>query len=133
LTGRLALDFLAALADRGYFNGEQVLACEKTGVLPCIPTTDTSRAANRGLFTRHYFIYDAKNDHYTCPAGQQLTKSRRRPTRQDGMDDYRHLTACFTCQLRQKCTPDSSRGSAAGSTRECWTRCRCAWTECLRR
>jgi hypothetical protein len=28
---------LTALADRGYFNGEQLLACEGTGVLPCIP------------------------------------------------------------------------------------------------
>ena len=30
---------LTALADRGYFNGEQVLACEGTGILPCIPKT----------------------------------------------------------------------------------------------
>ncbi|SFK87599.1 Transposase DDE domain-containing protein [Methylocapsa palsarum] len=28
---------ITALADRGYFNGEQVLACEGTGILPCIP------------------------------------------------------------------------------------------------
>ena len=33
---------ITALADRGYFNGEQVLACEGTGVLPCIPKTVTS-------------------------------------------------------------------------------------------
>src|SRR5271167_772099 len=51
---------LTALADRGYFNGEQVLACEGTGVLPCVPKTDTSSAAQRGFFTRHDFIYDAE-------------------------------------------------------------------------
>ncbi len=97
---------LTALADRGYFSGEQVLACEGTGVLPCIPKTDTSGAVKRGFFTRQDFIYDAGNDRYTCPAGQQLTKSRRRPTRQDDMDEYRHLTACFSCPLKPKCTPD---------------------------
>jgi len=97
---------ITALADRGYFNGEQVLACEGTGVLPCVPRTDTSSAAQRGFFTRHHFIYDAEKDHYTCPAGQQLTKSRRRPTRKDDMDEYRHLTACFTCPLKSQCTPD---------------------------
>jgi transposase len=97
---------LTALADRGYFNGEQVLACEGTGVLPCVPRTDTSSAAQRGFFTRHDFIYDAEKDHYTCPAGQQLTRSRRRPTRRDDMDEYRHLTACFTCPLKSQCTPD---------------------------
>lgn len=41
---------LTALADRGYFNGEQVLACEGTGVLPCIPKT--LWPGERGLFTR---------------------------------------------------------------------------------
>ena len=30
---------ITALADRGYFNGDQVLACENTGVLPCVPKT----------------------------------------------------------------------------------------------
>lgn len=99
-------DDLTALADRGYFNGEQVLACEGTGLLPCVPRTDTSSAAQRGFFTRHDFVYDAKNDHYTCPAGHQLTKSRRRPSRKDDMDEYRHLTACFTCPLKSRCTPD---------------------------
>jgi transposase len=97
---------ITALADRGYFNGEQVLACEGTGVLPCIPRTNTSSAAQRGFFTRHDFIYDAEKDHYTCPAGQQLTKSRRRPSRKDDMDEYRHLTACFSCPLKSQCTPD---------------------------
>jgi hypothetical protein len=97
---------ITALADRGYFNGEQVLACEGTGVLPCVPKTDTSSAAQRGVFTRHDFVFDAKNDHYTCPAGQKLTRSRRRPSRQDDMDEYRHLTACFTCALKPKCTPN---------------------------
>ena len=85
---------------------EQVLACEGTGVLPCVPKTDTSSAAQRGFFTRHDFVFDAQNDHYVCPAGQKLTRSRPRPNRQDDMDEYRHLTACFTCALKPKCTPD---------------------------
>jgi transposase len=97
---------ITALADRGYFNGEQVLACEGTGVLPSIPKTDTSTAAQRGFFTRHHFIYDAPNDHYTCPAGQKLTKGLGRSDRKDDIDHYRHLTACFTCPLRPNCTPD---------------------------
>ena len=97
---------ITALADRGYFNGEQVLACEGTGVLPCIPKTDTSSSARRGLFTRHDFIFDAGRDHYTCPAGEKLTRSRQRPDRSDDMEEYRHLTACFTCALKPRCTPD---------------------------
>jgi hypothetical protein len=33
---------ITVLADRGYFSGNQVLACENTGVLPCVPKTLTS-------------------------------------------------------------------------------------------
>ena len=93
-----------ALADRGYFNGEQVLACEGTGILPCIPKTVWT--SEGGFFSRHDFTYDAEKDHYICPAGQTLTKGLVRSDRKDDIDHYRHLTACFTCALKPKCTPD---------------------------
>ncbi len=95
---------ITALADRGYFNGEQVLACEGTGVLACVPKTVWP--GERGLFTRQDFVFDAQNDHYTCPAGERLTKGATRSDRKDDIDIYRHLTACFTCPLKPRCTPD---------------------------
>jgi BMFP domain-containing protein YqiC len=82
------------LADRGYYNGEEVLACEGTGVLPYVAKTQTSGNAKRGLFTVQDFIYDAENDRYTCPAGEFLTKGKIRSDRRDDMDHYRNLTAC---------------------------------------
>ena len=100
---------ITALADRGYFNGEQVLACEGTGILPCVPKTETSSRTKRGFFTRHDFIFDAQADHYVCPAGAQLTRSNPRPDRKDEFDEYRHLSACFTCALKPRCTPDKLR------------------------
>jgi len=57
---------VTVLADRGYYNGEEVLACEGRGVLPYVPKTQTSGNAKRGLFTVRDFIYDAENDRYTC-------------------------------------------------------------------
>ena len=97
---------ITALADRGYFNGDQALACENIGVLPCVPKTLTSGNAKRGLFTGQDFIYDAEKDHYTCPAGEHLTRGFVRSDRRGDIDQYRHLTACFTCPLKPKCTPD---------------------------
>ena len=32
---------ITALADRGYYKDEEVLALEGTGVLPCVPKTQT--------------------------------------------------------------------------------------------
>ena len=64
---------VTALADRGYFSGDQVLSCEGTGVAPIVPKTLTSSGTKRGFFTRQDFIYDAEHDHYT--------KSRCTPTK----------------------------------------------------
>jgi len=90
---------VTVLADRGYYNGEEVLACEGKGVLPYVPKTQTSGNAKRGLFTVRDFIYDAENDRYTCPAGEFLTRGKARSDRRDDMDHYRNLTACLTCVL----------------------------------
>jgi transposase len=98
---------LTVLADRGYLNGDQVLDCEGTGVLPCVPKTLTSGNAKRGLFTGQDFVYDAGKDHYTCPAGHHLTKGIPRSERRDEIDHYRNLTACHTCALKPRCTADT--------------------------
>jgi transposase len=97
---------VTVLADRGYDNGDEVLACEGTGILPVIPKTQTSGNTKRGLFTVADFIYDAGNDRYTCPAGEHLTRGKVRSDRRDNIDHYRNLTACLTCALKPRCTPD---------------------------
>jgi transposase len=108
--GRKALEAIeyeevTVLADRGYYSGEEVLACEGTGVLPRVPKTLTSGNDKRGLFTIRDFVYDPENDHYTCPAGERLTKGKARSDRQDNIDQYRNLTACSICALKRRCTP----------------------------
>src|SRR6201987_2815049 len=100
---------ITALADRGYFNGDQVLSCEGTGVAPIVPKTLTSSGAKRGFFTRQDFIYNAEYDHDTCPAGAKLTKANRRADHTEDFDFYRTLSACFTCPLRPRCTPTKLR------------------------
>jgi len=100
---------VTALADRGYFSGDQVLSCEGTGVAPIVPKVLTSSGTKRGLFARQDFIYDAEHDHYTCPAGAKLTKIHRRADHTEDFDRYRHLSACFICPLRPQCTPTKRR------------------------
>lgn len=97
---------VTVLADRGYYSGDQILACEGTGILPCVPKTQTSGNTARGLFIGQDFIYDPHADHYTCPAGQHLTKGSARSVRREEMDHYRHLTACPTCIQKPFCTTD---------------------------
>jgi Transposase DDE domain len=103
----LGAETMEAFADRGYYKAEEVLACEGTGILPCVPKTPTSNNPNRGLFSGQHFIYDAKTDSYTCPAGASLTKGAVRSDRRDNIGQYRNLTACLTCALKPRCTPDN--------------------------
>src|SRR3974390_2052013 len=84
---------ITALADRGYYKDEEVLALEGSGVLPCVPKSQTSNNPNRGLFSGQDFIYDAKADHYTCPADETLTKATVGAHRKHDIDRYRNLTA----------------------------------------
>ena len=64
---------LTAIADRGYFKGEEILACEAAGVTPLVPMPLTSTAKADGRFGKQDFVYHAGEDVYRCPAGEKLT------------------------------------------------------------
>ena len=99
---------ITVLADRGYYSGDQIVACDGTGVEPIVPKTDTSGGALRGRFTIQDFTYDPEHDRYTCPAGQLLTQAKKRSTRGPDPDfvRYRNLEACGACPLKPRCTSE---------------------------
>jgi hypothetical protein len=53
---------LTVIADRGYFKGEEILACEATGVTPLVPRQLTPGAKTDGRFGKQDFVYDAGED-----------------------------------------------------------------------
>ena len=65
-------DELTVVADRGYFNGEEILACDQAGITAYVPKTQTSNNQARGLFGRRDFIYQPEDNEYECPAGERL-------------------------------------------------------------
>ena len=68
----MGVEALDVLADRGYFDGEEVLACEALGVTPYVPKPLTSGAKADGRFGKQDFVYLPRQDAYRCPAGQLL-------------------------------------------------------------
>lgn len=103
-------DEIAIIADRGYYGGEQLLECANNAITTYVPKPLTSSGTKRGFFIKQDFIYDAKTDAYTCPAGQQLTKGAHRSDRQSAeVNFYRNLTACPTCHLKARCTTEKLR------------------------
>ncbi|HEX4098466.1 MAG TPA: IS1182 family transposase, partial [Caulobacteraceae bacterium] len=99
----MGAETLDVLADRGYFSGEEVLACEPLGVTPYVPKPMTSGAKAKGRFGKQDFVYVAQNDTYRCPAGETLT--RRFTSVEDGMNLHVYWTsACEDCPLKSQCT-----------------------------
>ena len=64
---------IEALADRGYYDGKEILACEQNGVTAYVPRFSTSNAKAEGRYGKQDFVYKADEDVYLCPNGERLT------------------------------------------------------------
>jgi hypothetical protein len=99
---------LTVLADRGHFDGEEVLACERAGVTPLVPKPMTSGAKAEGRFGKQDFVYVAEADEYRCPAGERLTW--RFDNVENGMTLRNYwASACPTCPIKARCTTGKER------------------------
>jgi transposase len=99
---------IEAVADRGYFNGEQIKACDEAKITTYLPRPKTSNNLAKGLYDKQDFIYKPDDDEYECPAGERLTK--RTTTEQDGMILYRYWSSlCGQCALKDQCTTGRER------------------------
>ena len=104
----MGVEALEVLADRGYFSGEEILACGPIGVTPILPKPLTSGAKADGRFGKQDFIYDAHNDVYRCPAGEQLTW--RFTSAKGGLALHAYWTSkCGACRLKAECTTGKER------------------------
>jgi hypothetical protein len=62
---------ITVLADRGYFDGEEILACEQAGLPVLVPKPQTSNNKAQGLFDKQDFRYIPRNDEYRCSASKR--------------------------------------------------------------
>jgi len=99
---------LTAIADRGYFKGEEILACEAAGMTPLVPMPLTSSAKADGRFGKQDFVYDAGEDVYRCPAGEKMTWRYSNVEAGRKLHNY-WTTKCAACTLKPKCTPAKER------------------------
>ena len=77
----LGAEAIEALADRGYYDGKEILACGRAGVTAYVPRFSTSNAKAEGRFGKRDFVHKADEDVYLCPAGQRFDLPlQHRPT-----------------------------------------------------
>jgi transposase len=104
----LEVEELDVVADRGYFNSQEILACDLDGITVTLPKPQTSRAKKQGRFGKEDFRYVSKDDVYLCPAGESLIYRYTRE--QNGLAlRYYWTSACADCAMKDRCTPSKER------------------------
>ena len=104
----LQTDALDVVADRGYFNGAEILACDQAGITVTLPKPLTSGIKAKGRFGKQDFRYVASEDVYICPAGERLAYHFTNV--EDGLTLRRYWTnACQSCTIKDQCTTGKQR------------------------
>jgi hypothetical protein len=104
----LGVDKLEAVADRGYFSGEQILACHNADIAVTLPKPMTSGIEARGRFGKQDFVYLSDEDVYRCPAGEHLKYYYTNEEKGQKLRRY-WTNACRHCALKSRCTTGSQR------------------------
>jgi transposase len=104
----LGTERLEAVADRGYFSSEEILACERAGITVTLPKPLTSGSKAKGRFVKQDFRYVADEDVYVCPAGERL--DYHYTNQEKGLTLRRYWTnTCQTCAIKGRCTTGKER------------------------
>jgi transposase len=104
----LGVDELKAVADRGYYNGEEIQTCHNFGIAVTLPKPITSGIKAKGRFGKQDFAYLKDEDAYRCPAGEKLKYYYTKE--QDGQQMRHYWTnACNHCALKHRCTTGNQR------------------------
>ena len=104
----LEVDGLDVVADRGYFDSEEILACDRAGVTVTLPQPQTSGNRSKGRFVKADFRYLPDEDVYICPAGERLQYHYTNEER--GLTLRRYWTnACQHCAIKDQCTTGKER------------------------
>ena len=104
----LEVEKLDVVADRGYFNSEEILACEEAGITVTLPKPMTSNSKAEGRFGKQDFRYVAQDDVYICPAGERL--AYHYTNEENGLVLHHYWTnACRSCALKAQCTKGPQR------------------------
>jgi len=105
----MAAGDLTVVADRGYYDGDQILACQKAGIAALVPKPDTSPARAKGQWSKDDFVYEPGSDSYGCPMGKRLTHRFASVEEGKTLHIYFNTAACQACAARARCTTGRER------------------------
>ena len=106
---------LTALADKGYFNAEQLHSCKQDGIITYVP--QQGNQPHSGIPAKGYrgddFVYHKRTDSYTCPQGHTLSTNgqwykktyiRNEKEKSTSLVKHYKTGACLQCPAMHLCT-----------------------------
>lgn len=105
----LGVNELDVIADRGYFDGQEILACVEAGITVTLPKPMTSGAKAEGRFGKQDFAYLPEKDVYRCPSGELLPYHYTNVENGMTLRRYWSTAACRACSIKSQCTPSKER------------------------
>jgi hypothetical protein len=104
----LGRDDLTVVADRGYFSGEEIKACDDEGIMTYLPKPQTSGNQAKGYYGKRDFIYHAEDDEFECPAGERAIYRFSRNEKGKLIRRY-WSSECMRCEIKTQCTTSKYR------------------------
>jgi transposase len=99
---------LTVVADKGYYNGDEIRECEQNDIVAYVAKPKTSPNKAKGYFDRSRFKYIREDDEYECPAGERLTF--RTESEESGKQIRRYWSSvCGSCAIKSQCTNGKER------------------------
>jgi len=99
---------LKVVADRGYFSGPEIRACDLNNISAYVPKPLTSASRKKGLFTKADFVYETRTDVYRCPAGERAIHRFNTVEHEMTLHVY-WPSSCPRCHLKERCSPSDYR------------------------
>ena len=98
---------ITEIADAGYYKSDDLLSLNSSNIKALVPKPKTSNSSGCANFSKDSFSFDTQKDAYICPAGHELTFSRKSTETRNGISNQYKIysgTKCTSCPFLDKCT-----------------------------
>ncbi len=114
-TEKLEVDNIEVLADKGYFDVDDLKNCEENNITAYVAKNSSGNSAGDSRYFSDKFIYNFGSNTYTCPEGKILYCL----TKKFGAKDkrYANYEVCDNCKNKQYCTT-SKKGRTVIRTKD---------------
>lgn len=100
-------DEIEVLADKGYYQAEDLIKCAENGTLTYVTHQVYSNSTGNPDYYSNKFKYNSKEDIYICPEGKTLFRTKHKSSQPEQIK-YKNFTECKKCPNKDKCTKSSN-------------------------